>query len=185
MVSNSPNTYANINTYLIIYRPVDLLRSILTVDADLLTREHSRYRLSMKIHLRRITVDCQSSINDRDNFLIDSIDNLCGAMPKYCVIAVPDFLQASCAHLLLVGISTLMTCHETLHEGESQRTLRGVHGGLSGKSTSSKDLWRDKPQFCHSMLSCITLYLLDAVDPYNITVSSSSPYIAKGRYSGT
>ena len=44
-----------------LYRPVNMSRSISTVDADSHMGEYSRYRQSMSIHLRDNTVD----INDR------------------------------------------------------------------------------------------------------------------------
>ena len=67
VVSNSPNSYPNINTNPLIYQPVDLSPSISTVDSITPTEEYGRYRRSIRFHLRRITVDCWSSINHRDN----------------------------------------------------------------------------------------------------------------------
>jgi len=57
VVSNGPNTYPHIDAYPLIYRPVDLSRSISTVDDDSPTEEYCPYRRSIQIHLRRITVD--------------------------------------------------------------------------------------------------------------------------------
>ena len=38
---------------------------------------HGRYRRSIQFHLRKITVNCQSSINERDYFLLDTTDETC------------------------------------------------------------------------------------------------------------
>jgi len=57
--------------------PVDRSRSISTVDKDSTTGEYGRYRRSMQIHLRRITVDRWWSIKNRDNFVVDFIDDTC------------------------------------------------------------------------------------------------------------
>ena len=47
------------------------------LSTDLSTRSigHGRYRRSMPIHLRRITVDLRSSIKNRDNIVVDFIDD--------------------------------------------------------------------------------------------------------------
>jgi len=57
--------------------PVDWSRSISTVDKDSPTWEYGRYRQSMPIHLRRITFDGRSSIKNRNNFVVDFIDDTC------------------------------------------------------------------------------------------------------------
>jgi len=57
-------------------------RSISTVCLIPPTREHGWYWRSVWLHLRRITVDCRSSIIDRDNFVIDSTDDTCEIFPK-------------------------------------------------------------------------------------------------------
>jgi len=62
--------------------PVDRSRSISTVDAKSLTGEYGRYRRSMPIHLRRITVDGRWSIKNRHNFVVDFIDDTCGIFPS-------------------------------------------------------------------------------------------------------
>jgi len=49
--------------------PVDPSWLTSTVDKDSLTGEYGRYWRSMLIHLRRITVDCQWQIKNRDNFV--------------------------------------------------------------------------------------------------------------------
>ena len=77
VVRNGPNTYTNIDTNPPINRPVGLPRSISTVGSIPPTGEHGRYRWSVRLHLRRITVDRRSSIIDRDNFVIDSTDDTC------------------------------------------------------------------------------------------------------------
>ena len=59
------------------------------------TGEYGRYRRSMSIHLRRITVDHRSSINDRDNFVINTIDNTCNfvinTIDNICKRVLKDF----------------------------------------------------------------------------------------------
>jgi len=62
-----PNTYLNINTNQLIYRPVDWSRSISTVDSITPTEEYGRYRRSFRLNLRKITVDRGLSVNNRDN----------------------------------------------------------------------------------------------------------------------
>jgi len=74
VVRNGPNSYLNVDTI----DPVDRSRSISTVDKDSPTGESGRYRRSMPILLRRITVDRRWSIKNRDNFVIDFIDDTCG-----------------------------------------------------------------------------------------------------------
>jgi len=66
VVRNGPNSYLNVGTYPPIYRPG---RSISPAG------EYGRYRRSMPIHLLRITVDRRSSIKNRDNFVVDFIDD--------------------------------------------------------------------------------------------------------------
>jgi len=65
----------NIDTYPPIYRPIDVSRSISTVDHDQPTGEYGRYRRSITIYLRRITVERRSSIKYRDHFAVDLIDD--------------------------------------------------------------------------------------------------------------
>ena len=75
-VRNCPNTqskYRHLSTIL----STDLSRSISTVDHHQPTGEYGRYRRSITIHLRRITVDRQSSIKYQDNFAVDLIDDKC------------------------------------------------------------------------------------------------------------
>jgi len=57
--------------------PVDRSWSISTVDKDSPTGEYGRYRRSMPIHLQRITVDRRWSIKNRDNLLVNFIDDTC------------------------------------------------------------------------------------------------------------
>jgi len=57
VVRNGPNTHANIDTNSPIYQLVGQSRSISTVDLIPPTGEHSRYRRSFRLHLRRIAVD--------------------------------------------------------------------------------------------------------------------------------
>jgi len=56
VVSNGTNTYPNIDTYPLNYRPVDLSRSILTVDDDSPTKEYVRYRRSIRFRVKRISL---------------------------------------------------------------------------------------------------------------------------------
>ena len=51
------DTYRNTDTNPLIYPLVDLSRSISTVDSITPTEEHGRHRRSIRLHLRRITVD--------------------------------------------------------------------------------------------------------------------------------
>jgi len=81
VVWNSPNTHANIETNPQIYRPVGQSRSISAVGSIPPTGEHGRYRRSVRLHLRRNTVDRRSSIIDQDNFVIDSTDDTCAIFP--------------------------------------------------------------------------------------------------------
>ena len=60
-----------------IYRPIDLSRSISTVDHYQPTREYGRYRRSITTHLRRITVDRRSSKKYPHNFAVNLIDDGC------------------------------------------------------------------------------------------------------------
>ena len=59
--------------------PVDRTRSISTVDKDSPTGEYD-YRRSIRIHLKRIMVDRRLSIKNRDNFVVDFIDDTCGQL---------------------------------------------------------------------------------------------------------
>jgi len=58
IVTNDPNTCANIAVSTPIHRFIDQSVS------------HGRYRRSVPFHLRRITVNCRSTMNDRHNFMI-------------------------------------------------------------------------------------------------------------------
>jgi len=75
VVRNGPNSYLMSITIHRFIDPVDRSRSIPTVDKDSPTGEYDRYRRSMPIHLRRITVDSRWSIKTRDNFVVDFIDD--------------------------------------------------------------------------------------------------------------
>jgi len=84
VVRNGPNTHVIIDTNPPMNRPVGQSRSISTVRSITPTGEHGRYRRSVRLHpgLWRITVDRRSSINDRDNFVIDwTDDDTCGILP--------------------------------------------------------------------------------------------------------
>jgi len=63
--------------------PVDRSRSISTVDKESPTGEYGRNRRSMPIHLRRITFDCRWSIKNRDNFVVDFINDTCANLPRF------------------------------------------------------------------------------------------------------
>jgi len=78
VVRNGPNTHVIIDTNPPINRPVGWSRSISTFGSVPPTGEHGRYRRSVRLHLRRITVDRGSSIIDRDNFVIGWTDDTCG-----------------------------------------------------------------------------------------------------------
>ena len=68
-------------------------------------------------------------------------------------------------------------CHETLYEGDSERTLRGCHGWASReKEAFLKVCDSSQRYFCLVMLSRIPLYFLDANDPYNTAALASSRY---------
>jgi len=62
--------------------PADQSRSISTVNADSLTGEYGWYQRSMSIHLRRITVDRQSSIKNQYIFVVNFIDDTCENVRK-------------------------------------------------------------------------------------------------------
>jgi len=65
--------------------PVDRSRSISTVNANSPAGEYGRYRRSMPIHLRRITVDRRSSIKTRDNFVVYfiNLNDTCEKLLKF------------------------------------------------------------------------------------------------------
>jgi len=77
LVSNGPNTYPNIDTCPPICRPGRSITVDIAVDADSPTGEYRRYRRSMPLHLRRITVDRRLSIKNRHNVVVDFIDDTC------------------------------------------------------------------------------------------------------------
>jgi len=65
---------------LLFNRPVDLSRSISTVDADSPTRKYGACRRSMPYHLLEKTVDIASTVNFRKKSV--EIDRRCGFIPK-------------------------------------------------------------------------------------------------------
>jgi len=56
---------------------VDRSRSISTVDKDSPTWEYGQYWRLIPIHLRRITVNCWSSMKNWHNFVVDFINDTC------------------------------------------------------------------------------------------------------------
>jgi len=77
VVRNGPNTHVIIDTNPPINRPVSWSRSISTVGLVPPMGQHDWYWWSVRLHLRRITVDRWSSIIDQDNFVIGWTDDTC------------------------------------------------------------------------------------------------------------
>jgi len=93
-VRNGPNMHVIIHTNPPMNRPVGQSRSISTVGSITPVEEHGRYQRSVRLHLWRVTVDRQSSISDRDNFVIDWTDYTC-----------ENFYEMSCVHFTkLLGL---------------------------------------------------------------------------------
>ena len=92
-------------------RSVDRSRSISTVNKDSPTWEYGRYRRSMPIHLRRITVDRRLSIKNRDNLMVDFIDDTCGILQieKFTVVLYDWklFFANFCEFFLKIKLDTL------------------------------------------------------------------------------
>jgi len=85
---NGPNTHPNIDAYPLIYRPVDVSRTISTSTVDPPTGEYGRYRNRQStfgryrhrpsIHLRENMIDRWSSVKYGDTSVVDLIDESCG-----------------------------------------------------------------------------------------------------------
>ena len=107
VVRNGPNTHVIIDTNPPINRPVGWSRSISTVGSVPPTGQHGQYRRSVRLLLRRITVDRflvidysstkTTSLSIKTDicqtFLIWILSELCG-LPHYCAlrVCVPDVI---------------------------------------------------------------------------------------------